>query len=165
VKLVEVGNAWGVRYPVSPGEATYTLESFDVRDRAYPLSTSVSATWTSRSARPPVGATVALPVSAVRFIPAVDSRGYAPAGAAFRVPVVVRRQDGAGTARVRSLSVAVSYDDGATWRPAAVESTSDGGTATLRHPSRAGFVSLRARMTDTQGNVTEVTIIRAYRTR
>jgi hypothetical protein len=165
VSIIELTDSFGGRFPVSPGDALYRLELASQRHPAYSLSTSVSAAWTFRSARPAGDATVALPVSAVRFTPDVDNAGYTRAGTTFEVPVMVQRQPGSGTARVRSLSVWASFDDGATWRPVPVESTSDGGVATLRHPPAAGFVSLRATMTDTQGNTAEVTIIRAYRTR
>ncbi|GAA0926792.1 hypothetical protein GCM10009560_28950 [Nonomuraea longicatena] len=33
----------------------------------------------------------------------------------------------------------------------------------LRHPAGDGFVSLRAKATDTSGNTVEQTVIRAYR--
>jgi len=77
--------------------------------------------------------------------------------------VKVERQAGAGTVQVRTLTVQVSYDDGATWQPVPLESTPDGGVARLSHPKRAGFVSLRATMADTDGNTSEVRIIHAYR--
>jgi hypothetical protein len=79
------------------------------------------------------------------------------------VPVTVKRQAGAGTAKVRTLVVEVSFDDGATWQRVPVRSTSDGGVAQVSHPRGAGFVSLRANMGDTDGNTTELTVIHAYR--
>jgi hypothetical protein len=80
------------------------------------------------------------------------------------VPVVVEGQPGSAAAANRQLTVEVSYDDGATWRPVPVTRVPGGGMAVLHHPTAAGFVSLRAVATDTAGNTVEETILRAYRT-
>jgi subtilisin family serine protease len=60
---------------------------------------------------------------------------------------------------LQDLRVEVSFDGGATWRPARMT----GHTAKLTHPSGTGFVSLRATATDNRGNTVEQTIINAYR--
>jgi hypothetical protein len=68
-----------------------------------------------------------------------------------------------------------------TWKPCAeeeaspvtiVEGTDDvstgrprGGTAKLNHPKKAGFVSLRASVTESDSSTAQVTIYQAYRTR
>jgi hypothetical protein len=53
----------------------------------------------------------------------------------------------------------VSYDDGRTWTPAKAV----GGThLSLDHPARPGTVSLRAKLTDRDGNTLVQTINRAY---
>jgi hypothetical protein len=70
------------------------------------------------------------------------------------VPVTVHSPN-----RNRSLSVQVSYDDGKTWKAAPVIA----GVVVLNHPKGPGFVSLRARATDVQGNTLEQTVIRAYK--
>jgi hypothetical protein len=60
------------------------------------------------------------------------------------------------------VQVDVSYDDGATWRPAKVTGGNAQYSAELVHPAGA-FVSLRSRATDTAGTVVEQTTLRAYR--
>jgi hypothetical protein len=166
--LYRDGNLVGIAPPgsqdsfeVPPDDAGYRLAVNAVRLGPASLSTSMTAAWTFRSRH--VAGTQVLPLSAIRFTPVLDETSTAPAGRPFSVPVKVERQAGAGTATVRTLTVEVSYDNGATWRPVPLESTSDGGVARLSHPNAAGFVALRAAMTDTDGNTTEVTIIHAYR--
>jgi hypothetical protein len=55
----------------------------------------------------------------------------------------------------------VSYDDGKTWRPAAVTRAGDHFDVRVNHPA-AGYASLRAKATDSAGNTVEQTVIRAY---
>ncbi|HEX8345814.1 MAG TPA: hypothetical protein VF657_13915, partial [Actinoplanes sp.] len=96
--------------------------------------------------------------------PVLDGNNAAPAGKAFTIPVAVQRQPGAQTHAVKTLTVDVSYDDGRTWQPANLKKVAGTAwTATVTHPSTSGFVSLRAKSTDTAGNGVDQTIIRAYR--
>jgi hypothetical protein len=70
---------------------------------------------------------------------------------------------GAGT--VRGVTLALSYDDGATWRPVGLTRASSGGwktTVTYPRVFRGGYVSLRATARDDAGNRVEQEIIRAY---
>jgi subtilisin family serine protease len=147
-----------------PREATYTVrvESADT-DGTWALSTSVTCEWTFRSAAPPTDRTTVLPLSAVRFTPAVDDTNTAPAGRPFLLPVQVQRQPDSAAAPVRSLTVDVSYDDGKTWRSAPVVRVGDQWRAALRHPAAPGFVSVRGRAVDATGNTNTVTVLRAYR--
>ncbi|GIG66280.1 S8 family serine peptidase [Phytomonospora endophytica] len=144
-------------FPVPAAEAGYRLEAEAVRSES-PFSTRVEAVWTFRSGHSdrPCDDPEPLPLTMVRFAPeGLDLYNYAPAGAAVRVPITVQHQTAAGLA---SLSVEVSFDDGGTWTPAAV----DGMALTIDGPSAPGFVSLRVTATDTEGNTAEHTIIRAY---
>jgi hypothetical protein len=148
---------------VPPEEGAYRL-SVDVnRGAPSTLSTKVSATWTFRSGHVPGTKPVPLPLSAVRFAPALNEVNTAPAGTAYGVPFEVQRQPGSTAGVVKTLNVEVSYDDGATWRKPVVIRVGRYGIAIVRHPAGAGFVSLRARSTDTAGNTVEQTVIRAYR--
>ncbi len=58
----------------------------------------------------------------------------------------------------------VSYDDGQTWRKADVRRDRDHWTVTVHHP-KTGYVSLRSRTTDADGNRFAQTIVRAYQLR
>jgi hypothetical protein len=77
----------------------------------------------------------------------------------YRVEGQAARNPGAKAAQIASLTV-VSYDDGAHWQKAPVVA----GKVLLQHPAK-GYVSLRAKASDTAGNNVEQTIIRAYRLR
>jgi hypothetical protein len=104
--------------------------------------------------------TPALPVQVVRFAPVLDAANSAPGARTFKVPVSVQRNPGSKAADVASLTVDVSYDDGAHWQQAPLVN----GQVLLQHPA-SGYVSLRAKATDTAGNTVEQTIMRAYRLR
>ncbi|UBU13780.1 molybdopterin-binding protein [Nonomuraea gerenzanensis] len=121
------------------------------------LTTRNTAAWTFRSEHTEDDSP--LPVSVVRFSPALDARNTAPSGEAYRIPVRVERQRGSAADEVRDLTVEVSFDDGATWRPAPVRK----GRVTVDHPAAEGFASLRVKAVDTSGNSVEQTVIRAYR--
>ncbi len=150
-----------VRADVAPGDAAYRLTAQMSRGAGNALSTSVTCVWTFRSAT--TSGPKPLPLSAVRFLPDLDTRNTAPAGRPFVLPFQVQRQAGSGAGRVRSLSIEVSYDDGASWRRVPAARFGDRGWAALTHPAGAGFVSLRAAMTDQSANTASVTVMRAYR--
>lgn len=137
-----------------PPLGRYRVESSATRSVA-DTSTKVSVVWEVDH-----DGTPALPVQVVRFSPALDAANSAPGGGTFAVPVSVQRNPGAKAADVLSLTVEVSYDDGAHWTKVPVV----GGKALLNHPA-GGRVSLRAKATDTAGNTVDQTIIRAYRLR
>ncbi|WP_327085408.1 S8 family serine peptidase [Nonomuraea sp. NBC_01738] len=145
-ELVAEQPYFAARFTVPPQEAAYRLEV--TAERALPLSSRTSVTWTFRSA---AGRDGALPVTAIGFAPRLDRDGTAPAGRDFTVPLL---------APSGALSVEVSYDDGATWQAARVSK----GAVRLRHPAAPGFVSLRARFAGRAGNTVDQTIIHAYRT-
>jgi subtilisin family serine protease len=148
-----------------PAEAAdYRLES-SVTGGFGGLSTQVKSVFTFRSAHTDPKKATKLPLSAVRYTPTLDADNAAPAGKPFTIGVTVQRQPGAQAHAVKTLTVDVSYDDGRTWQPATLKrAAGTTWTATVTHPGTAGFVSLRAKSTDTAGNSVDQTIIRAYRT-
>ena len=147
------------RVEVPPQEATFRVEVEATRDQRFPLSTHNRLVWTFRSGHVDGTTEVPLPVSVVRFTPALDDHSTAPAGRAFPMPVQVVAQDGA--APLVDLAVEVSYDDGQTWQEAPVRG--NGRLLVPHHPAGDGFVSLRVSAADADGNTVEQTIIRAYR--
>ncbi|MEU8082864.1 S8 family serine peptidase [Micromonospora sp. NPDC049101] len=149
----------GFDYEVPAAAANYRYNVTATRDAE--LSTRVQAEWTFRSQKSQQ--LTRLPVMAVRFAPALDGDNAAPAGRGLRIPVTVQRQAGATPARVRSLTVEVSYDDGRTWKPAPVRETGAGWLADVHHPAGAGYATLRAYAVDQSGNTVRQTIVRAYR--
>ncbi|MFF8196451.1 S8 family serine peptidase [Streptomyces bobili] len=149
----------GVSYELPAAKRSFRLTT-DV-SRAITLSsvsTRVTAEWTFTSAHV-TGVGQRLPLSVVRFTPRLSTESTAEAGTRFSVPFTV---EGAATARTaRKLAFSVSYDDGRTWHPVKAV---DGKRLDLRHPAKAGTVSLRVTLTDAAGNTLKQTIHRAYRT-
>ncbi|MEU4768896.1 S8 family serine peptidase [Actinosynnema sp. NPDC023794] len=148
------------RFTVPPGAADFRVEAEAVRAPGVSkFSTAVSGAWTFRSDTVPGDRFAPLPLTVVRFTPALDANGVAPAGRVLRVPLVVEQQRGAANGRVDRVAVEVSFDDGKSWTSAAVV----GRTAFVRNPATAGHASLRVKGADRNGNTFEQTVIRAYR--
>jgi subtilisin family serine protease len=153
----------GTDLAVPPGPSDYHLTADLVRGAGKELATHATAEWTIRSDTTDTDQWQPLTLWVVRFLPALDDNNQAPAGAPFAVPFDVRRQAGSVPTAIRTLSVDVSYNDGATWHPAPVKRDGQQGVALLTHPSGNGFVSLRAGGVDDSGATVRVTVLRAYR--
>jgi subtilisin family serine protease len=153
------------KVPSAPSNG-YELDVNLQRTADIQLSTGISAAWTFGSATPASGSAQPLPMWAVQFAPALDANDAALAGDRFVIPLTVAAQPGSEAARLRSVTVDYSTDDGVTWQPATV-TTVDGRlgsySATVVHPSGSGFVSLRAHAVDRAGNTVTETITRAYK--
>ncbi|QFZ24116.1 peptidase S8 [Saccharothrix syringae] len=160
---VEVGRTdypGRVRTTVPPGAATYRVETEAVRAPGVSEFTSqVRGAWTFRSDTAPGDRYAPLPLTVVRFAPALDASGTAPAGRVLRVPLVVEQQEGAANGRVDRLRVEASFDDGRTWSAVPVA----GRTALVRNPAGAGYASLRVSGSDRGGNTFEQTLVHAYK--
>ncbi|MEV6041610.1 hypothetical protein AB0L65_61655, partial [Nonomuraea sp. NPDC052116] len=144
------------------GRGTYSLTASLRRQVPYSaLSTGVESVWTFRS-----GTTTEeqpLPLMAVRYSPeGLDDSNRAEPGSVTRLPLRIERNPGSARAKATSVRLEMSADDGATWRPVPVTRTGSGWTAMLTNPPTAGFVSLRATVTDTAGDGVTQTITRAY---
>jgi hypothetical protein len=146
-------------FPVPAERGRYRLEIAATRGKPQPLSIAIATAWTFDSAHVDGNDPVALPLSALRFTPALDDHNAAPGGRPYPVPVVVSPQPGSAAGTLAEPAVEVSYDDGGTWKPAEMR----GGVALLRHPAGPGYVSLRATATDSKGNTVTQTVIHAYR--
>lgn len=118
------------------------------------VSSRIDASWTFRSGR--TKDLVALPVSVVRFAPAVALDGTAKAGKTVSVPVTV--QGAAAGKNLKSLTVYVSYDAGKTWKKTAVKK----GKVSVKNPARKKSLSFKADVTDKKGNKSSVAIYDAY---
>ncbi|NUW34202.1 S8 family serine peptidase [Nonomuraea sp. SMC257] len=142
--------------------AAYTLTTSMRRQAPHTaLSSSVESVWTFTSANTPEAKP--LPLIAVRYSPAgLDSFNRARPGTVTRMPVRVERNPGAPQAKVTSLKLEMSSDDGANWHPLPSVPTGAGWTAAVPNPRTPGFVSLRVTATDTSGTTVKQTAIRAY---
>ncbi|MFC0626806.1 S8 family peptidase [Kribbella deserti] len=147
-------------FALPAGAGTYRLTKHVQRsEEFFRWSTDITSSWTFRSARAPDGEDTRLPLMSVRFAPKLNERNQALAGR-FDIPVRVEHQHGSTKSPVVRLAVEASYD-GKTWSSVPVRKTRTGWTATLNQPS-AGFVSLRAKARDLNGNTVDQTILRAY---
>ncbi|MEV0451877.1 S8 family serine peptidase [Streptomyces sp. NPDC050600] len=166
---VGVSDREQARFAVPASDAAYRLTAKAVRAEPWAtLSGTVEAVWTFRSAAVapgPGGRTrsTALPVDTVRFTAPVDPYNQAPRRQ-HTLLATVERQSGAPASATVSLSVRVSFDDGATWRDAPVAPGDGGYRVTVAPPpGAAGFVSLKATARTADGATAEQTVLRAYR--
>ena len=147
----------------APVAGRYRMEAEATRSLT-DVSTKVGLVWTWTSDGSGGDRPASLPVRVVRFTPTLDEANSAPGDRTATVPVQVLANPGAPAAKVTSLTVDVSYDDGKTWRREPVRGHGGDGVIVLRHPT-GGYVSLRAKAVDSSGSTVEQTIIRAYRVR
>ncbi|MEY9964227.1 subtilisin family serine protease [Streptacidiphilus sp. MAP12-16] len=159
-------SAWpsATLYPLPTVTSTYTLDLQANRDPAlYRLSPSTHTVWKVLSA--PVTDPMAIDRMALMQLDyqvATDLAGNRKGGrqtiglSAGHLPGAV------GAGMIAGGTLAVSYDDGATWHPVTLEKTATGRwTAEFNAPSN-GFVSLKATSWDTAGNSISQEVTRAY---
>ncbi|RDG37675.1 1,4-dihydropyridine esterase [Streptomyces corynorhini] len=123
------------------------------------VSTRLTAAWTFASKKGAADKVVNLPVSTVRFAPALTPASTAKPGKKLTVPLTIQ---GPAAKNFKSLAVQVSYDGGKKWSKAPVTTKSGKRTLSLNHPKKATSVSLKAKLTDKSGNTYDVTVIKAY---
>ncbi|MFF3711121.1 S8 family peptidase [Streptomyces phaeochromogenes] len=151
----------GESHTVPAGRRSYKLDVDVSRSPAQSaVSTRVAATWTFTSAHVSGDTPERLPLTVVRFTPKLTTASTAKARTTLTVPFTLQ---GAATevGSLRKLAFAVSYDNGGTWKKAQAV---DGNLLKLRSPARPGTVSLRATLTDADGNTLKQTVYGAYRT-
>ncbi|MFE2290156.1 S8 family serine peptidase [Streptomyces sp. NPDC059452] len=144
----------GEPFTVPAGAATYKLTS-SVKHSAKigALSTQVDVAWTFRSKKT---RSAMLPVSTVRFTPAVGTDGRAKANKTVSVPVKVT--GAAAGKNLKSLTTYVSYNKGKTWKKVTVKK----GKITVKNPAKGKSISFSANVTDKKGNKSSVKIYNAY---
>ncbi|MFD1539400.1 S8 family peptidase [Nonomuraea guangzhouensis] len=148
-----------LRADLPAGRGSYTLTASMRRPAT--LSTEVNTAWTFPSAT--TAKEQPLPLTAVRYSPqGLDTSNRAKPGSVTSLPVRIERNPGAAKAETKSIRLEMSADDGKSWRSVPVTRTESGWTAGVPNPRTAGFVSLRAVVTDTAGNGVTQTITRAY---
>jgi len=144
-----------------PESATYTLAMAMTRQSYSALSTRTELSWTFRS-----GATereTLLPIIGLRYQPKVDVTNVARRTPVSVLPFSLVSQPGASVPAIRKIELEVSGDGGKSWRKATVAPHGrDGYQAVFATPDQAQAISLRAHVTDAQGNLTEQTVIAAY---
>lgn len=144
----------GEPFKVPAGSAAYKL-STSVKHSAKisPLSTRVDASWTFSSKKTEF---TMVPVSTVRFTPAIGADGRAEAGKT--VPVPVKVHGSAAGKNLKSLKTYVSYNGGKTWKKVTVKK----GKITVKNPAKNKAISFAAKVVDKKGNTSSVKIYSAY---
>jgi hypothetical protein len=140
----------------------------DATRPADPWRTSIRThtAWTFKSKRSAPLELDPLPLLQLDYDVDTDLQSNVEAGRPDVIGISAKHEPGAvGGGAVQGVTLALSYDDGATWRPLGLTRASSGGwRATVTYPraARGGYVSLKATARDDAGNRVEQEIIRAY---
>ncbi|MEU5661547.1 S8 family serine peptidase [Streptomyces longwoodensis] len=162
--LVDRRRGSGVSVQDAPADAhTYTVVTDTALDAGrWSRAAEGHAEWTVRSSATPEDHWTYLPLVNLSFAVDTDLAGDVRGGTRVPVGLGARYVVGAaGTGTLGGGTLAVSYDDGATWRP--VPLTGGAGTwrGTLAVPRDAASVSLRASAHDDRGGSVTQTLVRA----
>jgi subtilisin family serine protease len=140
--------------------ATYRLTYHDTTSSALPVSTRTDTAWTFRSAAPAGLGAVRIPLLLVGYQLPLGLDDHADGRTAV---LTAARIAGTPRARVSSLRMWTSTDNGRSWQKAPVRALGAGRYTAMLPPAAAGqAVSLRVRATDTGGSQIDQTIMTAY---
>ena len=159
-RIVDERDASLAGFDVSPGKARFRVD-YSSTQPVSRLSTRIDESWEFTSDT--TATETAVPLTAVGFAPKLDLDNTARAGRPTAISLPVTRQGKAAT--LRDVDVDVSFDDGGTWHRTPVTYLHGRWITSVLSPSRPGFVSLRATATDSIGNRTTVSVVRAYATK
>ncbi|TMR88713.1 serine protease [Nonomuraea basaltis] len=145
-----------------PAERSAYRIEYDLSNQAEwaRMSTRTRAVWTfgsERAAQPTV-----IPLLLATFDAPVDLKNQARSRT---LGLSLYHQEGAAQSAIKDVSLEVSYDDGATWRPARLRDRGERTYVTTLDRSPSGFVSLRLNASDVNGNTLTQEVIRAYAVR
>ncbi|MEV5962558.1 S8 family serine peptidase [Kribbella sp. NPDC051952] len=144
---------------LAAGNAQYVVEAALTRPTYSSYSTRISGRWSFSSS----AAQEVLPVLGIRYQPPVDVNNTVARTPVTRFPVVVVPQHGVSLPGLSDVTVQYSADDGTTWQAATLRSTGSGRyEATFPTPKDGDAVSLKTKVTDRNGNTSELTTIAAY---
>ncbi|MFE0632186.1 S8 family serine peptidase [Streptomyces sp. NPDC058864] len=126
-----------------------------------PYSTRTRTEWGFTSGTTDYTTLTPLPLLQLDYAVASDLSGKATRRTGLTV-TASHLKGAAGAGAIRTVTLEVSYDDGATWRKATLRQSGSGWKAQLDAPSRARFASLRTTARDSKGNSVNQTLIRAF---
>ncbi|GAB3409545.1 S8 family peptidase [Flindersiella endophytica] len=160
--IAEEDTTTGVYVENQTGTGTYTVELTAEHTLSYlAYARKVSGSWTFRSSPAPAGDDS--PVGTVidaRVTGPFDLRGRAAPGTTLPLTIDVV---GGDRATMSTPELAISYDDGATWRDLEVRQVDGHWVADETTPNvEQAFASLRIRVADGAGSSTDVTTHRAF---
>ncbi|MFF9510081.1 S8 family serine peptidase [Streptomyces sp. NPDC014724] len=144
-------------------ELTQHLSKIDTSDRNWLRSTDVSTTWSFRSHREPDVYSRGLPILFPAYDLPVDGMNTLPAQSGIKVGLSAEGHAGYTPGAITAASLSYSYDGGTTWIQAPTEQRDGKWTAVLDNTGAAGKqVTMKATLTDANGNAVTQTITRAY---
>ncbi|MFD4944435.1 S8 family serine peptidase [Streptomyces sp. NPDC058409] len=144
-------------------ELTQNLSKIDTSDRNWLRSTALTTTWSFRSHLEPDVYSRGLPILFPAYDLPVDGMNTLPAQSGIKVGLSAEGHAGYTPGTITAASMSYSYDGGATWTQAPTEQQHGKWTAVLDHTGAAGKqVTLKATLTDSNGNAVTQTITRAY---
>ncbi|WP_406051007.1 S8 family serine peptidase [Kribbella sp. NBC_00889] len=161
--------------PVPATSSRYRLVSDVANNRSVVgLTTNAHTEWTFGSTTVAAGSKV-LPLLDVDYTDVTDARpghtaldlaNTARLGQRVSLNLSVGHQPGATAGPIRSLTVEISTDEGATWQPTSIRNLHNGRyQATYTHPHKGQSVSLRIHSTDTDNNAITQTLTNSYNLR
>jgi hypothetical protein len=124
------------------------------------MSTRTKGVWTFSSEQ--AAGTTVIPLLLATFDAPVDLKNQA---ASRKLGLSLYHQEGAAQSAIKNVALEVSYDDGATWKPAGLRDKGDRRYETTLDRPSSGFVSLRLNASDVKGNTLSQEVIRAYAVR
>ncbi|MFJ3901576.1 S8 family peptidase [Streptomyces sp. NPDC090025] len=162
--LGETGWPSGVfEVPAEPG--TYTLEqnTTKIGSRVWARSTAVSSAWKFTSRLDENVYSQGIPILFPRYDLPEDGLKTLAATDGQHIGLGVTGHAGYTPARLTTVTLSYSYDEGDTWTEARVSRKGDAWTATVNHAGATGKqVTLKTQLTDANGNSVTQTVVRAY---
>ncbi|MFD0077400.1 PA domain-containing protein, partial [Streptomyces sp. NPDC127166] len=154
-------------FDVPAEEGSYELEQFvqkiSAPAKVWQRSTSVDTVWRFRSARDENVYSQAVPLLFPRYELPEDGAKTLAAEAGQKIVLTATGHGGYTPAALVSATLSYSYDGGTTWTEAPVAQRDGVWTATVDHSAASGRqVTLRAELTDANGNSVRQTVARAY---
>ncbi|MFJ2587584.1 S8 family serine peptidase [Streptomyces sp. NPDC087538] len=144
-------------------ELTQNLQKIDTSDRNWLRSSAVTTTWSFRSHREPDVFSRGLPLLFPAYDAPVDGMNTLPAEKGLKVGLSVEGHAGYAPGAITAATLSYSYDGGTTWTQAPTEQHDGRWTALLDHTGASGKqVTMKATLTDANGNAVTQTITRAY---
>lgn len=154
------------RYPLtldSSEKLPYRLVSENARafwENDYSVTTRTE--WGFISGQPAAGTYAVLPLIQLDYtVKGMNSAGRTDRRAAVTV-TPSHLAGGPRSDTIKTVRLDISYDDGATWKHAALTRTSAGWSTHLNAPAKAQFVTLRTSAADSKGDTVTQRISRAF---
>ncbi|MEU5218090.1 S8 family serine peptidase [Streptomyces sp. NPDC020807] len=160
-------SAWPFGVFEVPAEAgTYTLEQNTMKlggSRVWARSASVNSVWKFTSELDETVYSQGIPILFPRYDLPEDGLKTLAATDGQKIGLTATGHAGYSPAALTSAKLSYSYDGGVTWTEAQVSQQGGGWTATVNHAGATGSqVTLRAELTDANGNSVTQTVVRAY---